>query len=467
MRALARGLLSCKNNGLAMGRRMKFLGTFAALSALPLAAASAQVRSGVPVAPPPPVYIPPPPTATQPQPPAAVPQPPVVAPPPVVPPPPLWDPRDALALLGFIQQIGTEGLSPADYDPAGLITALRSGDAMLLAHAATDRFNTLSSDLAFGHVRGDDRQDWHIPDPDLDPNRQALLLQVALAQHRVPDALRGLLPSHPQYAALRHALEITPVTETAKINRIRLNMDRWRWLPRDLGERYIIVNVPAYTAALVEDGVTTSRHHAVAGKISTPTPQLSATATGVILNPWWEVPKSIEGEVRGKAGYVPFKDPSGKILRWRQPPGPKNALGQLKFVMPNPKAIYLHDTNARSKFNSQVRAFSHGCIRTEHILALATKLLNEPGADGVVTWTPDKIQEALDSQKTVQASFPKPLPVYIVYMSSAALVDGKIVDYTDVYKRDGKVIAALLDQQPAAKPPVNGQPVPAKGVASN
>ena len=425
---------------------MRLLVIFAALSALPLGWASAQVTGSPPAipAPLPPAVQPPPPNIAPP-------------PPPIVLPPPLWDPRDAQAMLSFIQQIGTEGLDPADYDPAGLITALGSRNPMLLSQAATVRFNQLSSDLAFGHVRGDDRQDWHIVDPDLDPVRQALLLQAALAQHRVPDALRGLLPSHPQYAALRHALEVTPATETAKINRIRLNMDRWRWLPRDLGERYIIVNVPAYTAALVEDGVTTSRHHAVAGKISTPTPQLSAIATGVILNPWWEVPKSIEKEVRGKAGYVPFKDTDGTILRWRQPPGPKNALGQLKFVMPNSKAIYLHDTNARSKFNSQVRAFSHGCIRTEHILALATRLLNEgvtiDGTVGGVLWTPDKIQAALDSQKTVQANFPKPLPVYIVYMSSAALVDGTIRDYTDVYKRDTRAIAALNDKPlPPAKP---------------
>ena len=431
-----------------MRGRLRLLVTFVGLSALPLGWASAQVTGSPPVtsAPPPSAAVQPPPA--------------VIPPPPVVLPPPLWDSLDALQLLSFIQQIGTEGLDPADYDPAGLIVALRSGNRMLLAQAATDRFNLLSSDLAFGHVREDDRQDWHIPDKDLDPGRQALLLQAALGQHRVADALRGLLPSHPQYAALRHALEITPATETAKINRIRLNMDRWRWLPRDLGERYIIVNVPAYTAALVEDGVTTSRHHAVAGKISTPTPQLSAIATGVILNPWWEVPKSIEKEVRGKAGYVPFKDTDGTILRWRQPPGPKNALGQLKFVMPNSKAIYLHDTNARSKFNSQVRAFSHGCIRTEHILALATKLLNEgvtiDGTVSGVLWTPDRIQAALASQKTVQANFPKPLPVYIVYMSSAALVDGRIVDYSDIYKRDGKAIAALNDKQPAAaKPPTD------------
>jgi murein L,D-transpeptidase YcbB/YkuD len=457
--------------------RVKFLGTFAALSALPLAGASAQTAAQRPVvAAPPRVAIQPPPAATIP------PAPPEIVPPPVVLPPPLWDPRDAQALLFFIQGIASEGLDPRDYDPAGLIAALRSGNPMLISQSATDRFNLLSSDLAFGHVRGDDRQDWHIPDKDLDPARQALLLQAALAQHRVPDALRGLLPSHPQYAALRHALEVTPATETTKINRIRLNMDRWRWLPRDLGERYIIVNVPAYTAALVEGGVTTSRHRAVAGAIKTPTPQLTALATGVIFNPWWEVPKSIEKDVRGKRGYVPVKSPDGKtIIRWRQPPGPSNALGRVKFVMWNPKSIYLHDTNARGLFDSKARAYSHGCIRTEHVLALATKLLNEgfpvsappagtdpasgsPGtATGEVVWTPDKIQAALDSQKAVQANFPKPLPVYIVYMSSAALVDGTIKDYTDIYKRDGKVIAALLDKQP----PAAAKPAAAKVAASN
>ena len=457
-----------------MGGHLKFLVTFSTLAALPVAGACAQTSGQVPRRPVTAAQRPP--VAPVQQPPVAATQPPpaeAVQAPPVVLPPPLWDPRDAQQLLYVIQQIRAEGLDPADYDPAGLIAALRSGNPLLLAQAATDRFNLLSSDIAFGHVRGDDRQDWHIPDADLDPTKQAQLLLVALSQHRVADALRGLLPSHPQYAALRHALEITPSTETAKINRIRLNMDRWRWLPRDLGDRYIIVNVPAYTAALVENGTTTSRHRAVAGAIKTPTPQLQATATGVIFNPWWEVPKSIEKEVRGKRGYVPVRSTDAKtIIRWRQPPGPSNALGRVKFVMPNPKAIYLHDTNARGLFDTKSRAYSHGCIRTEHVLALATKLLNEgnldvaspappgpgtapdaaPATVGGVAWTPDKIQQALDSRKAVQANFPKPLPVYIVYMSSAALVDGRIIDYTDIYKRDGKVIAALLDQPvPAGK----------------
>jgi murein L,D-transpeptidase YcbB/YkuD len=197
--------------------------------------------------------------------------------------------------------------------------------------------------------------------------------------------------------------------------------------------------VPGFHATLVEDGVNRWKQRAIAGKLSTPTPELNATATGVILNPWWEVPKSIEHEAAGKKGFVPVKGPDGTIQRWRQPPGPTNALGQIKFVMPNSKAIYLHDTNARSRFNDATRALSHGCVRTEHIMDLATELLGDDNGE----WTPDKIQEALASKKTVQANFVKPLPVYIVYFSSAALNDGRIVDYKDLYGRDAKALAAL------------------------
>ena len=107
--------------------------------------------------------------------------------------------------------------------------------------------------------------------------------------------------------------------------------------------------------------------------------------------------------------------------------------------MPNSEAIYLHDTNARSRFNSDVRALSHGCIRTNKIIDLATQLLGDDGGE----WTPDKIQAALASKKTVQANFVKPLPVYIVYFSSAALLDGRIVDYKDLYGRDKTALAAL------------------------
>lgn len=357
------------------------------------------------------------------------------------PPPPLWQVQQAQSLLNYINNIAREGLSPADYDPAGLIAAMSSGDPMVLAQAATDRFNRLSSDLALGHVRGDARVGWHVVDNDIDDARQRQLLEAALVTNRVPEVLNSLLPTHPQYGALRTALSIAPTTDAQKINKIRLNMDRWRWLPRDLGEKYIIVNVPAFHATLVENGVTRWKHRAIAGAIKTPTPQLSVMATGVILNPWWEVPTSISKEVAGKSGYVSVKGKDGKVQRWRQPPGPSNALGQLKFVMYNPYNIYLHDTNARSRFNSQIRALSHGCVRTEHVLDLATKLLGDDNGE----WTPEKIEETLASKKSKQANFVKPVPVHIVYFSVAALTDGTIVNYTDLYKRDNEVIAALLE----------------------
>ena len=229
-------------------------------------------------------------------------QPPQPPPPPL--PPAVWDQRSAVDLLSYIQQIGSEGLNPADYDPDGLMAALAAGDPVRLSAEATDRFNRVSSDLALGHVKRSARIDWFVADPDLDTAKQDVLLRAAIAQHNITGTLNGLLPTHPQYAALKLALSTTPRTDTATIDRIKLNLDRWRWLPRDLGQKYIIVNVPGFHATLVENGVNRWKQRAIAGKLSTPTPQLSATAVGVILNPWWEVPKSIEKEAAGKKGFV-------------------------------------------------------------------------------------------------------------------------------------------------------------------
>jgi murein L,D-transpeptidase YcbB/YkuD len=355
-------------------------------------------------------------------------------------PPAIWDVPNALELLAYINQIGGEGLNPADYDPAGLQAAIQTGNQAVISPAATQRFNLVSSDLALGHVKKPGRIDWWVVDNDLNGAKQDALLRSALASHDLTAALNGLLPTHPQYAALKAALAETPASDEARRNRIRLNLDRWRWLPRDLGGKYIIVNVPGFHATLVENGVNRWKQKAIAGKLSTPTPQLNATAIGVILNPWWEVPKSIEHEAAGKKGFVPVKGTDGKIQRWRQPPGPTNALGQVKFVMPNSKAIYLHDTNARSRFNDATRALSHGCVRTQHILDLAAELGSDDGGE----WTREKIDEVLASKQTVQANFVKPVPVYIVYFSSAALNDGRIVDYKDLYGRDPKAMAALM-----------------------
>jgi hypothetical protein len=360
-----------------------------------------------------------------------------VAPPPL--PPAIWDPVSVQDLIYYIRQVGGEGLDPSYYDAPGLEAALRTGNPAIVSQAATERFNQLSGDLALGHIKKNGRVDWWIVDKDLDPAAQDALLRRALASHSMTATLNGLLPTHPQYGLLKNALMVTPAAETAKRDRIMLNMDRWRWLPRDLGNKYIIVNVPGFHATLVENGVNRWKERAIAGKLSTPTPQLSAIATGVMLNPPWNVPKSIEKEASGKKGFKPITGEGGKVLYWQQPPGPTNALGQMKFIMPNSKAIYLHDTNARSRFNSEVRALSHGCIRTKNIHDLAAELGSDDGGE----WTSDKIDEVLATQKTVTAKFVNPLPVYIVYFSAAALNDGKVIDYKDLYKRDPKALDAL------------------------
>src|SRR6185437_10765922 len=153
-------------------------------------------------------------------------------------PPAVWDVQSAEELLAYINQIGGDGLNPEDYDPEGLQAAIQSGDIAAMSAAATERFDLVSSDLALGHVKKPARIDWYLIDKDLDAAKQDALLRSALAAHDIPGALNGLLPTHPQYAALKAALAATP-DDQAERDRIRLNMDRWRWLPRDLGDKYI------------------------------------------------------------------------------------------------------------------------------------------------------------------------------------------------------------------------------------
>ena len=345
-----------------------------------------------------------------------------------------WKRRQAEELLAFVEGIGAEGLDPADYGVPRLRAAISAkGDD--LSTVATETFLKVASDLMFGHVRGDSRLDWYVQDDSWNVYDQQALLARATGGEGVAAALRSLLPTHPQYAGLKKVLA---GADGATADKIRLNMDRWRWLPRDLGKKYVIVNVPAYTVALVENGQTLDRRRAVAGALKTPTPSLNATITGAIFNPWWEVPSSIAKEVAGKKGYVRVPAGEGKF-RYRQPPGPGNALGKMKLVMGNPHAIYLHDTNAKNLFNKQLRAFSHGCIRTEDAVGFAATLL-----DGT-EWTREKVNQIVASGKTVQANVAAPIPVYIVYFTVAATDEGVAAKYSDLYGRDAKVIAALND----------------------
>jgi murein L,D-transpeptidase YcbB/YkuD len=152
------------------------------------------------------------------------------------------------------------------------------------------------------------------------------------------------------------------------------------------------------------------------------------------------VPASITPEVRGKRGYVSVKTPQGGV-RYRQPPGPSNALGRMKVVMPNNYAIYLHDTPSKGAFKRDARALSHGCIRTENPLDFAALLLANP------EWDRAAIDRAIAAGKTVKAEGTIATPVYITYFTAAAKANAEgIISYADIYGRDAKVVTALNAQ---------------------
>jgi murein L,D-transpeptidase YcbB/YkuD len=139
--------------------------------------------------------------------------------------------------------------------------------------------------------------------------------------------------------------------------------------------------------------------------------------------------------------------PSGSGVRWRQPPGPGNALGRVKLVMGNPYAIYLHDTNAKHLFDVKARAYSHGCIRTEDAVGFAETLLQ--GTE----WDRARIDATLASKKSVQANIAAPVPVYIVYFTVATTTDKDgYLSYTDLYTRDPTALLALNDKPLPPKP---------------
>ncbi|MBV1691937.1 L,D-transpeptidase family protein [Novosphingobium sp. G106] len=355
-----------------------------------------------------------------------------------------WPRTDAAELLAVIEAIGSDGLDPADYDMRALQDAISRGGESDWSERASAAFLRLAGDLGNGHLRDRSTVAWHIDGPALgDPAARGLLAR-ALATHEVRQTLMSLVPQHRQYRLLKAALATTPPRDKAGIERLRANLERWRWMPRDLGTRYLLVNVPAFTVSLVDQGRVIERRRVIVGKRSTPTPQFAAKASGVVFNPWWQVPESI---VRESVGALLRNHPAqaqarGYVMaggRYRQAPGPDNALGQVKLVMPNPYSVYLHDTPSKPLFDQDVRAFSHGCIRVQDAAGLAASLLGGVGRR--------EIDQAIAEGRTVQSNLASPLPIYVAYFTAAIEDNGDLATFPDIYGRDGPVVASLVDRE--------------------
>ncbi len=227
---------------------------------------------------------------------------------------------------------------------------------------------------------------------------------------------------------------------------ILANMERWRWMPRDMGETHIEVNIPDYEAVVIEKGEVIERARVIVGKEQTPTPVFSDTMRFLIVNPYWNVPQSIirkemlprlaaDPNYLHRMGYQVSSRAGHLVVR--QPPGERNALGRIKFMFPNDFAVYMHDTPLRKLFASTKRAFSHGCVRVDDAFRFAETVLGR--ANG---WSEQRVKKLIGGKERY-VYLPKPLPVYLEYFTAFVDESGALQLRDDVYGYSRRVKAAL------------------------
>ena len=227
-------------------------------------------------------------------------------------------------------------------------------------------------------------------------------------------------------------------------NEIIANMERWRWLPRDMGQKRIEVNIPDFSVRVLDGEAVIHQARVVVGKPDTPTPVFSNAMQFLIVNPYWNVPPSIiknemlprlaqDPDYLHRLGYEVIQH--GHNLVVRQPPGERNALGRIKFMFPNDHAVYLHDTPSRALFANEKRAYSHGCVRVDQPFALAATVLGS-------AWNESKIKSLIGgAQRTVY--LPKPLPIHIEYFTAFVDGNGRLQLRDDVYGYSRRLKIAL------------------------
>ena len=256
-----------------------------------------------------------------------------------------------------------------------------------------------------------------------------------------------------------HAALAVPVAE--RVEQLRINLERARWVFNELNGDYVSVNIAAFRLDLVRGGNVQWTTRVVVGQPYRRTPVFKSTMRYLVFNPTWTVPstiflKDLLPEQRRNPEYLPSRnidifdaneariDPAtidwaarrNFPFRFVQRPGPTNALGRVKFMFPNAQFVYLHDTPSRDLFSRSSRAFSSGCIRVEHPLELARQLLG-PG------WTEQRIAELIAAGNTETVFLGQPIPVMLLYSTVEVDADGRVYFWPDVYARDAAVKAGL------------------------
>ena len=249
------------------------------------------------------------------------------------------------------------------------------------------------------------------------------------------------------------------VTASERIKQIQFNMERWRWLPKWLGKRYIMVNAAGFNLAVVENEDIQFAMGVIIGKPDRPTPVTSSKLHTIVINPYWTLPPTIIFEdflpqqqrdptfftskqirvFKNGEELDPVKIDWKKVNRdyfpyiLRQDPGPQNSLGRIKFLFSNTYTVYLHDTPGKQLFDKDSRAFSSGCIRVEEPVQLASYLLGKE--DG---WTVEKIQEVIELDEYMKLEIPDSVPIYLLYMTTWVDENMGVHFRPDIYDRDPK-----------------------------
>jgi murein L,D-transpeptidase YcbB/YkuD len=470
-------------------------------------------------------------------------------------------------LVRSIEAAGEDGLDPPPYHLETIRQLLakarldhdagRPPDPALIVDLdflLTDAFLLFASHLRAGRVNPETfYTEWVVRmDPEVD---LAGILQGAIGSGRIGEALNGFRPPHPEYTALKTALQryrglgqagewprlpenaswdrgqtgeladrlrerlglsgdlkLTPqggggdadlelfeglrrfqarhgldadgrmglqtlqalnVSLPERIRQIELNMERWRWLPRDLGSRHIRVNVPAFGLAVIEDGQAVMSMRVVAGRHYRRTPVFSGLMDHLVVNPDWNIPTRIAvQDILPKARKDPAYLSREKIrvfeswsrdaaeldpgsIDWnrvtaenfsyklKKDPGSHNDLGRVKFMFPNKFDVYLHDTPSRKLFERSMRGFSSGCIRIEKPLDLAEYVLRDsPG------WSRDAVSAAIDTGQLRTIGLARKIPVHLIYMTAGVDSEGRVLFWQDIYQRDPALDRALKEKPP-------------------
>jgi murein L,D-transpeptidase YcbB/YkuD len=240
------------------------------------------------------------------------------------------------------------------------------------------------------------------------------------------------------------------------------NLERWRWMPHELGKTYVMVNLPDFTLRVVQNGHQLWMTKIVDGKPNLPTPIMSAEMKYITVNPTWNVPPSIiakeympvlqqDSTALERMGLKVSTNPDGTV-HIAQPPGERNALGRLRFNFPNKFLVYQHDTPEKHLFAYDKRAFSHGCMRVQDPVKYAEVLLSIVRPHD--NYTQDRIRSMFGNNE-VDIQFPTLIPVHLTYQTAFVDADGKLIFRDDVYGRDKELLAILKgDERKVADVPI-------------